>query len=82
MAKKKTTKWSNNTLKTTTNNILKTTPNTTSKFIKIISMFVLIIVIANFFLYLFGVYSELIFWVIIIIAAIFAFPILNSMKNK
>jgi hypothetical protein len=53
-----------------------------SPFIKIISVFVLILVIANFFLYLFRIYSELVFWVIIIVAAIFAFPILNSMKNK
>ena len=49
--------------------------------IKIIAIFCLVIIIANLLLYSFRVISGIVFWIVIIIIAIIAFPGMKWMKK-
>lgn len=50
--------------------------------IKIISIICIIALIANLLLFAFKVYSALVMWIVIIIAAIIAFPVINILKKQ
>lgn len=50
-------------------------------FIKIVSIFLIIVLILNLFLFAFKIYNATIMWIIIIIVAIIAFPGMKILKK-
>ena len=49
---------------------------------KIVALSTIFVVIMNMFLFAFRLYSVTIFWIIIIIAAIIAFPVMKWLNKK
>jgi len=50
--------------------------------IKTISIFLIIVLIANLLLFAFRIYSATIMWIVIVIVALFAFPGMKILKRK
>lgn len=56
--------------------------NTPARFRAWLGIITLIVVVANIFLFAFRLISALTFWIIIVIAAIIAWPVMNSLKKQ
>jgi hypothetical protein len=52
------------------------------KIVKAISIFFIIILIANILLFAFRIYSAMIMWIVIVVIAIIAFPGMKLLKRK
>ena len=50
--------------------------------IKTISIFLIIVLIANLLLFAFRIYSATIMWIVIVIVGLFAFPGMKILKRK
>ncbi|MEM4637890.1 MAG: hypothetical protein QXK76_02610 [Candidatus Woesearchaeota archaeon] len=69
--------------KKSNNQSSKTANNSRKKdiFIKILSVFLIIVLILNLFLFAFKIYNSTIMWIIIIIVAIISFPGMKILKK-